>query len=65
MQRWEYLVLNVLKSYGMNYRVNGEKVGDWKDLPIHDVLNKVGAQGFEFIMFDGDNYYFKRPVVKK
>jgi hypothetical protein len=63
MQKWEYLVLSLVRSYGMNYRVNGEKVGDWKDLPIHDIFNKIGKQGFEYVSYDGENYIFKRPVV--
>ena len=29
MQKWEYMLVGVVKSYGMNYRANGEKVGDW------------------------------------
>lgn len=62
MQRWEYLLLSILKSYGMNYRVNNERVPDWKDLPLHDVFAKVGRQGYEFVAYDGENYIFKRPA---
>ena len=65
MQKWEYMLVGVVKSYGMNYRANGEKVGDWKDLPLHDVFGKMGKAGFEFISYDGDNYIFKRPSVTK
>lgn len=64
-QRWEYLVLNMIKSYGMNYRVNGEKVSDWKDRSLHEVLTQIGRQGFELVVFDGENYVFKRPVAIK
>lgn len=60
MQKWDYLVLGIIQSYGVNYRVNGEKVGEWKDFPLHDVLNIVGKQGFELITFDGASYIFKR-----
>lgn len=63
MQKWDYLILGLIKSYGVNYRVNGEKVADWKDMPIHDVFNIVGKQGFEFIGFDGESYIFKRPAT--
>jgi len=62
MQKWEYMLIGVIKSYGMNYRANGQKVGDWKDLPIHDVFVKMGKSGFEFVGYDGENYIFKRPV---
>lgn len=65
MQRWEYLSLTLVKSYGMNYRVNGEKVGDWKDKPVHEVFQAIGKQGFELILFDGEQYVFKRPVPAK
>ena len=63
MQKWEYMLVGVVKSYGMNYRANGEKVGDWKDLPIHDVFLKMGKAGFEFVSYDGENYIFKRPAA--
>ncbi len=63
MQRWDYLVLNILKSYGINYRVNNEKVGEWKDFLLHDVLNRLGKQGYELVTFDGENYLFKRPAA--
>jgi len=62
MQRWEYVVINVLKSYGMNWRANGEKRSEWKDQPIHYVLNEMGKLGFELVSFDGENYIFKRPA---
>lgn len=62
-QKWDYLVLSLVKSYGINYRVNGEKVADWKDMPLHDVFNIVGKQNFEFISYDGENYIFKRPTA--
>lgn len=63
MQRWEYMSVNVLKSYGMNYRANGRKVAEWKDIPVHEMMNILGKQGFEFISYDGSNYIFKRPVA--
>lgn len=63
MQKWEYLIINILRSYGMNYRANGEKVNEWKDLPLHEVFIKIGRQGFELVMYDGENYIFKRPMA--
>jgi len=64
MHKWDYLMLSIAKSYGTNYRVNGEKIAEWKDLPLHDVFNIVGKQGFEFITFDGESYIFKRQVAQ-
>lgn len=63
MQQWDYLVLNILRSYGMNYRANNEKIGDWKDLPLHEVFIRLGKQGYELVAYDGENYIFKRPVA--
>lgn len=64
-QKWEYMLLTVVKSYGMNYRANGEKVNDWKDLPLHDVFIRLGKAGFEYCSYDGDSYIFKRPSASK
>jgi hypothetical protein len=63
VEKWDYLMLSLVKSYGINYRVNGEKVADWKDLPLHDIFNVIGKQGFEFVAYDGENYIFKRPTA--
>lgn len=63
MQQWEYMMIGVVKSYGMNYRANGDKVNDWKDLPLHDIFKKMGKAGYEFCSYDGDSYIFKRPAV--
>lgn len=62
MQKWEYMLVNLVRSYGMNYRANGEKVGEWKDIDLHEVFLKLGKAGFEFVAYDGDNYIFKRPA---
>lgn len=61
MQKWDYLVLNVVRSYGMTYRRNGDKVADWKNRPVHEVLMALGDEGYELTAFDGINYIFKRP----
>lgn len=62
IQKWEYMIVNAVKSYGVVYRANGEKIGDWKDLPVHEVFMKLGRAGFEFVAFDGESYIFKRPA---
>lgn len=58
--KWEYVTVSILNSYGMNYRANGEKQAQWKDKPIHDMLNDMGRSGYELVAFDGENYIFKR-----
>ncbi|MGJ3238838.1 MAG: hypothetical protein ACFE0Q_09050 [Anaerolineae bacterium] len=65
MQKWEYMLISVVKSYGMNYRANGDKVNDWKDVPLHDVFARMGKAGFEFCNYDGENYIFKRLMTVK
>jgi hypothetical protein len=61
LQRWEYVCVSVIRSYGMNYRRNGIKVGEWKDRPIFEMLGKMGEEGYELTAYDGTNYIFKRP----
>lgn len=65
MQKFEYMLIGLVKSYGMNYRANNEKVNDWKDLPLSDVFSRLGKAGYEFIAYDGENYIFKRPIAPK
>ena len=62
MQKWEYMLVQVTTSYGINYRCNNEKMGDWKDMPIHEMFIKIGRAGFELVLFDGEQYIFKRPA---
>jgi hypothetical protein len=64
-QKWDYLVVNLVRSYGMNYRANGMKMAEWKDLPLHDMLARVGQQGYELVAYDGANYIFKRPAMPR
>ncbi len=59
-QRWEYVVVNLVRSYGMNYRANGEKVAAWKDLPLFKMMKQMGENGYELTAYDGENYIFKR-----
>lgn len=63
MQRWEYVVVNLVRSYGMNYRANGEKVAAWKDLPLFKMMKQMGENGYELTAYDGENYIFKRPYA--
>ena len=63
IQKWDYAVLGMVKSYGLNYRINGEKQGQWKDQPMHVVFQQLGKVGFELVAYDGENYIFKRPSV--
>lgn len=65
MAKWEYATLLIPKNYGLTYRVNGEKVASWKDRPLHEVLQELGRAGFELVAFDGEQYIFKRPMVKQ
>lgn len=62
MKKWEYMMISVVKSYGMNYRANGKKINDWKDMPLHDIFARMGHIGYEFCNYDGEQYIFKRPV---
>lgn len=62
MPRWEYVQVGVINSYGIQYRANGEKQGQWKDEPLHVVLNELGKGGFELVAYDGESYIFKRPT---
>lgn len=65
MQQWEYRTISILNSYGMQYRMNGDKQHQWKDKQIHEVLEDMGKDGWEFISFDGDNYIFKRAALSQ
>lgn len=63
MQKWEYMTVSRLKSYGLTYRANGEKVSQWRDKPLHEMLQDLGKAGFELVAYDGENYIFKRPLM--
>lgn len=62
MSKWEYVTVELMNSYGMQYRLNGDKVAQWKDKPLFSVLEDLGKHGWEFITFDGTVYIFKRPM---
>jgi len=63
MPKWDYVCVNLVRSYGMNYRRNGIKMAEWKDKPIFEVMQTLGDEGFEFAAYDGQNYIFKKPVA--
>ena len=62
---WQYVALEVKRSYGIQYRVNGEAKADWKDQPIYYPLNELGREGWELIGFETNNemstYLLKKP----
>lgn len=62
MPKWDYVCVNLVRSYGMNYRRNGIKMAEWKDKPIFEVMQTLGDEGFEFAAYDGQNYIFKKPL---
>jgi hypothetical protein len=63
IQKWDYATVGLLNSYGLQYKLNGEKQNHWKDKPLHEVLHDLGDQGWELISYDGEAYIFKRPVA--
>ena len=62
MPKWDYVCVNLVRSYGMNYRRNGIKMAEWKDKPVFEVMQALGDEGYEFAAYDGQNYIFKKPV---
>jgi hypothetical protein len=64
---WQYTALEVKRSYGIQYKVNGEAKPEWKDQPIHYPLNLLGREGWELVGFDVQTelsvYLLKRPGV--
>lgn len=72
MPKWEYLEVN-LTIFGFNNEnmaaqfVNGQPLKDWKRVPLHEFINRLGADGWEMsgtisITYGGKNcLFFKRP----
>lgn len=64
---WMYAALEVKRSYGIQYKVNGENKPDWKDQPIYYTLNELGREGWELVGFESVNefstYLLKRRGV--
>jgi hypothetical protein len=49
---WQYAALEVKRSYGIQYKFNGENRPEWKDQPIYYCLNEVGKEGWELVGFE-------------
>lgn len=66
---WQYMALEVKKSYGLQYRANGTAMPDWKDQPINYALNELGRDGWELVGFEGKEevmlYILKKPGAVK
>jgi hypothetical protein len=67
MQKWEYLLLEVTKIYGIvKFVINGEVQPMLKNQPLHVVVTQIGKQGWEMVGVsgerDGQVYIFKRPA---
>ena len=60
MSKWEYATVELMNSYGLQYRYNGRKVHQWKDKAMHEVLEDLGEGGWELVTYDGEKYIFKR-----
>ena len=72
MPKWEYLEVK-LTIFGFNNEnmtaqfVNGQPLKDWKRVPLHEFINRLGADGWEMsgtisIYGSSDNRLFlKRP----
>ncbi|HUN08980.1 MAG TPA: hypothetical protein PLQ56_20405 [Aggregatilineales bacterium] len=62
---WQYCALEVKRSYGIQYKVNGESKPDWKDQPIYYPLNELGKDGWELVSFESSSefstYLLKKP----
>ena len=73
-QRWEYLTIQI-GFFGMNSNhpaarfINGMEIKDWKKVPLHAFITRLGADGWEmsgtmsiFGTNDGNYLFFKRPI---
>lgn len=69
MQRWEYMTISYKRHYGRtDYRINGAKEPKLKDKVLADVMNLVGAQGWELVGVSNpeeNEFTFKRPKVAR
>ena len=64
---WQYALLEVKRSYGIQYKVNGESKPEWKDQPIFYPLNELGKDGWELVNFESmnefSNYILRKPGI--
>lgn len=68
-QRWEYLTLETKTAYNTTkFYLNGEIKPDLKNKPMIEVMNAIGAQGWEMVGVatdkEGHTYIFKRMSAK-
>lgn len=67
--RWEYMTMSYNRHYGRtDYRINGRKESKLKDKLLADVMNLLGAQGWELVVVsnpDENEFTFKRPKSEK
>lgn len=68
-QTWEYLRLESVTNYGTTkYAFNDEMQPALKNKPFAQVMNGLGAQGWELVGIsttkDGTAYIFKRPATR-
>lgn len=61
---WQYCALEVKRSYGIQYKVNGESKPEWKDQPIYYPLNELGKDSWELVGFE-TNSEFSTYLLKK
>jgi hypothetical protein len=61
---WQYAAIEVKRSYGIQYKINGDSKPDWKDQPIYYVLNELGREGWELVGFESINE-FSTYLLKK
>lgn len=70
MPKWEYLTLQPSRIYGTTkYYVNSTLQSELKNRKLSEVMNMVGAQGWEMVGIstdkDGTIYIFKREAVAR
>ena len=73
IQRWEYLTIQI-GAFGMSSDhaaakfVNGMEIKDWKKVPLHSFIIRLGADGWEMsgTFTPGGSLpsylFFKRPM---
>jgi hypothetical protein len=66
MQKWEYLHMETAES--SVYIIDGERMEEWTDLPLFQVLNRLGDDGWELVSIAFEqaillpaHLIFKRP----
>jgi hypothetical protein len=66
---WEYLAVRatvITNAQISGVFINNEKVKDWDKRQLHELLNDLGSQGWEFVFVQkvpSEVYIFKRSVA--